>query len=111
MDRALVGGLSIFVPRGYGTPLGPRPTGHCNLCGQDLYGTVDQNTRHLTACVRGEAGDRVLREREAHRQRLRIFYDREMWNPDAEDHVKQVGDRMRAEGRLVMRPHERIYNE
>lgn len=111
MDKAIVGGLSIFVPRGYGTPHGPRPSGHCNLCGQDLYGSVDVNTRHLVACAHGEAGDRVLREREAYKQRMAIFEDPSLWSPEAEEHVKKVGERMKREGRLTMRPNERVHNE
>lgn len=77
------------------------PTGHCNVCGEDLYGGVRSGQQHIAACAR------------AHLDELRAaarppVFDDSTVDTEVEAHMKKVGARMLREGRLVMRPNERV---
>jgi hypothetical protein len=115
-DRPARGGLTIFVPQGYERADGPRPIYECMVptddegtpCGRLFFvGEERAVERHMAACARAHVAE--IRGR-ALKRRMPVF-DPDSWSPDAEAHVKKVGRRMLAEGRLTMKPHERIHNE
>lgn len=115
-DRPARGGLTIHVPRGYESPDGPQPIYECHIpvdadgtpCGAVYFpGEERKKMDHMATCARDHIAE--IRARALHR-RMPVF-DPENWSPDAEAHVKKVGRRMLAEGRLTMKPNERIHNE
>lgn len=95
--------LNIWIPK-----QGP-PNGHCNVCGEDLWGTVGDMQRHMGACARRNID--AIRAASPSVKWADSVFDQGIWNPDAEAHLERVGKRMLAEGRLEMKPHERIRNE
>lgn len=73
----------------------------CEFCG----GQHDE--MGLGRCARNHPD-----EIEAAKLKNRIpIMDENQWNPDASAYLRKVGDRMIREGRLVMKPNERIENE
>jgi hypothetical protein len=96
--------LNIWIP-----PQFREPAGHCNVCGEDLYGTVGDMQKHMSACARANI-DTIRAAAPSARKRGGPF-DPENWNPDAEAHLREVGKRMLKEGRMELLPSERIHNE
>lgn len=102
MAERMVGGLSIFVPRGYGEEGGPQPTGKCHCCNQALYGDPSANVRHMDRCA-VEHYHEQRAEKEARDHRLRGLDD---IDPERTEHFHKVGKRMLAEGRFTMKKNE-----
>lgn len=78
----------------------------CNVCGE---GYADSEKliwqQHVGNCAR-----RNIDEIRAKSPQGTIWDDRE-WSPEATKHVRKVGERMLKEGRLEMKPEERVHNE
>jgi hypothetical protein len=85
-------------------PDGRRAQWRCNLCGEEFDRYRDME-RHTVDCARVHLDEL----RAVGRARARDLFA--PWNPDAEAHLARVGERMLREGRLTMRPNERIRNE
>jgi hypothetical protein len=81
-------------------------TGPGETCGR-TFTRPDVWQRHVGRCARAHM-DEIRAE--SLTARMPVF-DIENWSPDAERHVLAVGERMKAEGRLDMKPHERVHNE
>ena len=95
--------LTIWIPDAH-----REPNGHCNICDEDLFGTVGDMQKHMSACARREI-DAIRAAAPSQRKKGGPF-DPELWDPEAEAHIRAVGERMLAEGRLEMRENERIKN-
>lgn len=95
------GDLTILVPQGYERPA----TGECFLCGE-MFAPGDNVVAHMKKCVT-DAGHDHRQDHEDRKERLAIFYDREAWDPEVEDHLRKVGQRMLKEGRWEVKPNER----
>lgn len=103
-DAPRRGGLTILVPRGYES--GERePCGECVLC-DVVFFDQDEAQRHFrrNAAKHASLADEARAERIE--QRMPVF-DEESWDPEYAAHMREVGRRMLAEGRLVTRPNER----
>jgi hypothetical protein len=98
------GGLSILVPRGY-EDNDDRQRGECFLCGA-LFAAGDDVVAHMKKCVHA-AGHDVRQERAEKVDRLEIFLDPNAFDPEVDEHMRKVGERMRAEGRWEVKPSER----
>lgn len=82
--------------------------GKCTVpgCGRIFYAGEEQAwQRHVGPCARANL-DRI----EAVTRQEPVFSE-ENWNPDAARHLRGVGRRMLAEGRMEMFPSEKIYDE
>ncbi len=101
-------GLTIHVPRGHETQptmVCSTPVGEGETCGAVFYpGQESRWQAHIGRCAR-EHMDVI--HRESPRARLPIFHDPELGDPEIEAHMRKVGKRMLAEGRMEMRPNER----
>lgn len=103
------GGLTIIVPRGYESENAPEPTMVCrvpineeDLCLKGFYpGEERAFQRHVGICARQHRD--AIEER---RKRLAIFHE-DAWDPEIAAHMRKVGERMKREGRLVVKPNER----
>lgn len=93
--------LTIYVPRGAER----RKTGECYLCGAE-FAPGDDVVAHMRSCVNG-AGEDVRAERYDKVSRLEIFLDPNAWDPEVDEHLRRVGRRMLAEGRMELKPSER----
>jgi hypothetical protein len=100
-DTPVPSNLTILVPRGYETGE-VQPVGECYLCGAEFF-PGDNQARHMRQCVRERADD-FIAERAAQRKRLAAL---QPWDPEIAEHMRNVGERMKREGRLVVRPNER----
>lgn len=106
-------GLQIHVPKGYEdegaappTMICRVPTGHGQVCGAIFYpGEESAWNTHVGRCARQHEGE--IHELSP-KNRVPIIHDPNHWDPEAEEHLRQVGQRMLAEGRLVLRPNERV---
>ena len=78
----------------------------CTLCGE-TFDTQRAQEQHVGPCARSQM-DEIHKVLEV---RKRSIFDESQWNPDVAAYLREVGDRMVAEGRLEMRPNERIRNE
>lgn len=76
------------------------PTGHCNICGEDLYGGVRSGQAHITRCAR----ENIDAIRASTPQPL---FDDSTVDTEVEAHYRKVGERMIREGRLEMHKSER----
>lgn len=84
--------------------------GVCNICGARFHrGGEEAWQRHVGRCARAHLDE--IRAASPSEKRKGTPFDPEMWNPDVEAYLKKVGERMIAEGRLEMRPNERVHNE
>lgn len=98
-------GLGLLIP----TDAAPKyrcrvPTGPGETCGHPFYeGEERAWIDHISLCARNH-------EQEIHdnspRVKMPIFYDPEQWDPEYETFMREVGRRMRAEGRVEQRPNE-----
>ncbi len=78
----------------------------CTICGaRFLCHQAQLYERHTAQCAR-EHIDEIRAMAPSHRKRGTPF-DPENWDPEVEAHMRQVGRRMIAEGRLEVRPNER----
>lgn len=93
--------LNIWIPPEY-----REPNGHCNVCGEDLFGTVGDMQKHMAACARAHLDE--IRAAAPSATRKGGPFDPELWDPEAEAHLRKVGERMLKEGRLEMLPNERV---
>lgn len=76
--------------------------GRCYVCGIPFY-SQQEGERHVGPCARSRLG-----EIQAERAKNRIpMFDEELWDKELEDHYRAVGQRMVAEGRMVMHKNER----
>jgi len=92
--------LSIWIP-----PEFREPTGHCNVCGEDLYGTVGDMQKHMGACARANLD--AIRAAAPSQKNKGGPFDPDLWDREVEEHLAKVGKRMLKEGRLEMHDHER----
>lgn len=96
MDMAI-----ILIPHRF---TGPPPTGYCGVCEVPFYGDRDMR-RHLRS---GAHADQVEVARAAEeRRKLRLAAFTTTDDPEIQAHLKTVGKRMLAEGRMVVKPHEK----
>lgn len=105
------GRLEILVPSGHERPIAFRcrvPIDAEQTCGKPFYENERAAfERHVGECAR-ENADAI----HAASPRTRMpWSDPENWSPEAEAHLREVGKRMLEEGRLEMKPNERIHNE
>ena len=87
----------------------PEPNGYCSVCDCDLFGDVESMQRHMAACVRRNIDE--IRAQAPSQQFKDTVFDPNTWNPEVEEYLAGVGERMLAEGRLEMLPSERVENE
>jgi hypothetical protein len=81
------------------------PTDDGSLCGKRFYEDEQRKFQsHVIACSK-EHEAAVQAERPS--SKVPVLYDRDFWDPEYEDHMRKVGNRMVAEGRMEMRPNER----
>lgn len=104
-------GLKIFVPGKYVND-GPPPAFRCMVPvdrGGAVCGAVfsrdqhDLYERHIGRCA--EQHEDVWRQASP-RHRLPVF-DESNWDPEVAAHMRDVGRRMLAEGRMTVKPSER----
>jgi hypothetical protein len=95
------GQSEILVPRGYEQA----PKYRCRVCGAAFWdGQESKYESHVGACARAE-----LEALKADSPKARMpWSDEENWDPEAAEHLRKVGERMLAEGRLETKPSERI---
>jgi hypothetical protein len=79
------------------------PTGENATCGKPFW-DEGQFVRHVTKCAREH--EQAIQE-QSPRTRVPILYDRNLWDPEYEDHMMALGRRMEREGRIEAKPHER----
>jgi hypothetical protein len=79
---------------------GLRPRGQPFTTGQE-----EEWQRHVAWCAR-QNRDAIEADAARHRESRAIF-DPESWDPEWTAHQRKVGERMKREGRLVPKPHER----
>lgn len=110
-------GLQIFVPgrfadgRDQGGEQQPSmvcrvPTGPGKVCGALFYpGQEGKFLAHMRDCK-----DRHIAaiHEQSPKSRVPIIHDPNQWDPEAEEHLRKVGQRMIEEGRLVLKRNERI---
>lgn len=79
------------------------PTGNGETCGKRFYpGEERAWQRHMTRCA-AEHEDAI--HGESLKTRLPVFDDAN-WDPEYSEHMRKVGERMLAEGRLETKPNE-----
>ena len=82
-------------------PVGPDED---DICGELFYpGEERKWAKHCGECA---AQHRDVIEQQSPRNRLPIF-DENAWDPEVAEHMRKVGERMKAEGRLEVLPSER----
>lgn len=100
----------LYVPAGQGlesTVLPGKRVGLCTVCGARFYsGEEAAWERHVGACAR-EHIDEIHEAGQKARQVGTIF-DPDQWDPEAEAALKKTGELMLKEGRMTLKPHERI---
>lgn len=92
--------LNIWIP-----PQFREPNGHCNICDEDLYGTVGDMQKHMASCARANID--TIRAAAPSAKNKGGPFDPDNWDPEVEEHLKKVGERMLKEGRLEMHDNER----
>jgi hypothetical protein len=96
----------LLVPRGYEDPEPPVMVGVCHTCDARFYrGQEEDWQRHVGDCARAHLGE-IMAARAEHKKRMAVFDD-DSWDPEIRQHMDKVGERMKREGRLVVRPNER----
>jgi len=87
-----------------------RPAFRCNVCGAE-FPNEQRGTwqRHVGDCARAHAAE-IDAMRPSQRNKGGPW-DPENWNPDAEAHLREVGKTMLREGRMTLKPSEKIRNE
>lgn len=83
--------------------------GVCSSCDKVFFRGEEQAwQKHVYECAMQQLPE-ILAARAEQKKRMAVF--NESWNPDVDEHLRKVGERMLREGRLVMRKSERIGNE
>lgn len=96
----------LLVPRGYEDPEPPVMVGVCTTCDARFYrGQEEDWQRHVGPCARAHLGE-IMDARAAKKKRLAALQP-ESWDVELEAHMAKVGERMKREGRLTVRPNER----
>lgn len=101
---------SGHLPTPFGIILTRRQIGHCELCeehrGEPVPFYTDKDVRtHMVTIAHREAVLAEMGAEAERRKRLAMIYESD--DPEVEAHLLEVGKRMRAEGRWVVRPNER----
>jgi hypothetical protein len=99
------GGRTLHVPAGYDD--GPL-VGKCLVpgCGQVFYsGQEEEWQKHVGWCAKRNVD--AIREVIAERKKRQAVFQPENWDPEVREHMDKVGKRMKAEGRLTVKPNER----
>jgi hypothetical protein len=89
--------LTRLVLPGVGEPDWP-----CHMCGENLP-SQREHERHVGPCARAKM-DEIHAAVEVRR---RSIFDTRSWDPEVAEHMRKVGERMKAEGRSEVRPDER----
>jgi hypothetical protein len=95
--------LQILVPKGYESAEPPPIVGQCSLCELVFY-DQDEARRHFERNARKHAEMANEMRQERLEERMPVF---EEWDPEVAAHLRKVGERMVAEGRLEVKPSER----
>jgi hypothetical protein len=90
--------LQILVPRDHSTVVG-----RCDLCELVFYDEAEAR-RHFERNARKHAEMANEMRQERLEERMPVF---EEWDPEVAAHLRKVGERMKREGRLEVRPDER----
>jgi hypothetical protein len=104
-------GRTLHVPRQYASHDPEVVVGRCLVpgCerqGQPFYrGQEDLWQKHVGWCARRNR-DEIEAAIQERKDRLPVF-QRDAWDPEVRDHMDKVGERMKREGRLVVKPSER----
>lgn len=90
----------LWLPSTVREPVKKKPT--CLLCGQEFSAAqmLDYET-HVGDCARAHAQE--IHEMSEERRKS-VF---EPWDPEVADHMHKVGERMKQERRLEVKPSER----
>jgi hypothetical protein len=91
-------------PGTFGLILIREPTGQCDVCEVPFYSHRD-TVAHLQTPEHREAAEARIAERQAEKKRLAFLHDDP--DPEVTAHLKEVGKRMRKEGRWVVKKNER----
>lgn len=94
------------MPRGYEEDP-PAMVGTCNFCGARFERNGEEVAwqRHTVACARKHIDD--IRAMAPSEVKKGSIWDEESWDPEIAEHMQKLGLRMREEGRLEVKPHER----
>lgn len=80
--------------------------GLCKVCGAKFYrGEELKWQAHVGPCARAHIDE--IRAVVAERRKALAIFDESAWDPELAAHMRQVGKRMKAEGRLVVKKNER----
>lgn len=97
------GGLTILVPQGHEDVY---VVGRCHVCGAEFGEGQEQAwQKHVGACARKHM-DEILASRPSERNKGTLW-DPNMWDPELDEHMRQVGLAMAREGRMEVRRNER----
>lgn len=92
----LPGRFALIIPRD--------PIGFCAVC--DVQFFADRDVRQHMGSAQHEDGVNRARDAEE-RRKARLPFMHEDIDPEISAHMKKVGKRMLAEGRMVVKPSER----
>jgi hypothetical protein len=93
-----------LIPGAYGLILVRDPIGQCDLCGTPFFSHRDLRA-HFATPEHRDAVEAEIAERRAQQKRLAFLHESD--DPEVEAHLREVGKRMRAEGRWEVKPSER----
>lgn len=93
-----------FLPTRFGIVLVREPTGECFICGVPTYSERDMRA-HLASSEHREAAEENRLAEQARKARVPFMHDDP--DPEVTEHLKGVGKKMLAEGRMVVKPNER----
>lgn len=96
--------MPFFLPSRFDLLLFREPTGQCDLCETPFYSDRDLRAHFATPEHKAAAEAEIL-EREAEKQRLAFLHHDP--DPEVTEHLRKVGERMKAEGRWEVKPNER----
>ena len=74
----------------------------CHMCGEELP-NQRAHEAHVGPCARSKMGEIHA----ALEVRRRSIFDSRSWDPEIAEHMRKVGERMKAEGRMEVKPNER----
>lgn len=92
---------TIYVPRGHDA----ERKFLCRVCGSEFTRQTAWEY-HVGRCARHNL-DELQEERQRFLARANALGTAEHPDPELEEHMRKVGDRMLREGRLTVEPHER----
>jgi len=113
--RLIVPGVPRQTAGGLILPGDPAPAPRIGMCtvpgcdrdGTPFYAGQEQEwQRHVGWCSKRNR-DKILEVIQEHKDRLPIFRDDTLWDPEVKEHMRKVGARMLDEGRLTVKPSER----